>query len=164
MTNDPLDNALRELSWRRKLSPPEEAQVRAWLAAHPEAQAEWETEAELNEALGRLPDVAVATNFTARVLQAVESELASTARRRRLGRFWSFPWLVRASYVTVILAAGVFCFHYVREAHRLQSVKGVVTISEIASLPSPQALEDFDAIRLMGKAPPADEELLKLLQ
>ena len=49
---------------------------RAHLAAHPEAQADWEAEAGLNDALGRLPDVAVSSNFTARVLQAVEREIA----------------------------------------------------------------------------------------
>src|ERR1035437_9606030 len=37
MTNDPIYNHLRELGWRRKLTGAEEAQLRAWLAARPEA-------------------------------------------------------------------------------------------------------------------------------
>ena len=61
MTNDPLYHRLRELSWRRKLTDSEEAELRAWLAAHPEAQAGWEVEAELNQALGRLPDAPVSS-------------------------------------------------------------------------------------------------------
>ena len=81
MTNDPIYNHLRELSWRRKLTGAEEAELRAWLAAHPEAQADWEAEAGLNAALGRLPDVPVPSNFTARVLQAAEREAAAELRR-----------------------------------------------------------------------------------
>src|SRR5262245_60179207 len=167
MTDDPLDNPLPELSWRRRLTPSEETRVRTWLAVHPESQVEWEAEAELNEALSRLPDVAVATNFTARVLQAAEREATRSGHQRgsiwRSRRLW-WNWLPRAAYVVVILCAGLICLHYVREARRLESVKSVVTISEIASLPNPQILEDFDAIRLMSQAPAADEELLKLLQ
>src|SRR5947207_1198597 len=79
MTNDPRYHHLRELSWRRQLTGAEEAELRAWLAAQPEAQAGWEAEAELNEALGRLADAPVSTNFTTRVLQAVELEAAAQA-------------------------------------------------------------------------------------
>ena len=42
MSSDPIYDQLRELSWRRKLTGAEEARLRAWLAAHPEAQADWE--------------------------------------------------------------------------------------------------------------------------
>src|SRR5207244_6508374 len=72
MMNDPVYDPLSEVSWRRKLTTSEELQLRAWLAAHPEAQADWEDEARLNEMLGLLPDAPVASNFTNRVLQAVE--------------------------------------------------------------------------------------------
>ncbi len=82
MSNDPTYNRLRELSWRRKLTGAEEAELRAWLAAHPDAQADWEAEAGLNAALGRLPDAPVPSNFTARVLQAVEREAAAELRRQ----------------------------------------------------------------------------------
>ena len=89
MTNDPIYNHLRELSWRRKLTGAEEAQLRVWLAAHPGAQADWDTEAGLNSALGRLPDVPVPSNFTARVLQEVQSGAAAELRLdERKWQFW----------------------------------------------------------------------------
>src|SRR3974390_2327092 len=72
MKNDPLSTRFRELSWRRKLSPAEAEEVRAWLAAHPEAQEDWDVETGLSEALDRLPNMPVATNFTVQVLRAVE--------------------------------------------------------------------------------------------
>ena len=65
MTDDPIYNRLRELSWRRQLTAPEKAELRAWLTAHPEAQSEWEAEAGLNATLRRLPDAPVPGNFTA---------------------------------------------------------------------------------------------------
>ena len=70
--------------------------MRAWLAAHPEAQADWEAEAGLSEALGQLPDAPVPSNFTARVLQSVERE--SAAERRRRSRKWQlWPQLALAA-------------------------------------------------------------------
>ena len=80
MTNDPIYNRLRELSWRRRLTGPEEAELRAWLSAHPEAQADWDAEAGLNASLCQLPDAPVPNNFTARVLHAVEREAAAESR------------------------------------------------------------------------------------
>ncbi len=66
--NDPLFNKLREASWRRPLTASEEAELRAWLAAHPEARAEWESDTALNDLLSRVPNAPVPTNFTTRVL------------------------------------------------------------------------------------------------
>jgi anti-sigma factor RsiW len=166
MTNDPLYHHLRELSWRRKLTPAEAAELQAWLAAHPEARENWEAEAGLNEALGRLPDAPVASNFTARVLQAVERETASERRRRQ--RKWRFAewlrWLPRAAVAMVILGVGLISFQRVRSPHYRSLVQSVAAVSRVSSLPSPEILEDFDAIRVSNPTPAADEELLAVLK
>jgi len=166
MTNDPLYHHLRELSWRRKLTPAEAAELQAWLAAHPEARENWEAEAGLNEALGRLPDAPVASNFTARVLQAVERETASERRRRQ--RKWRFAewlrWLPRAAVAMVILGVGLISFRRVRSPHYRSLVQSVAAVSRVSSLPSPEILEDFDAIRVSNPTPAADEELLAVLK
>ena len=67
---------LRESGWRRKLTESEQGELRAHLATNPDARADWEMESALNSALTRLPDASVPSNFTARVLQAVEREEA----------------------------------------------------------------------------------------
>ena len=67
-------DSLREKSWRRKLTAGEEASLREWLAEHPEAKRDWEKDLQLTEALEKLPDVPVPSNFTARVLEAIERE------------------------------------------------------------------------------------------
>src|SRR5262245_52791940 len=85
--------ALLEASWRRRLTATEEARLQAWLAAHPEEQARWESESSLSQLLEQLPDVPVASNFTARVLQAARSEAARPAARPLLEvvRDWLLP-------------------------------------------------------------------------
>ncbi len=166
MTNDPIYNHLRELSWRRKLTPAEEAQLRAWLAAHPDAQADWEADAGLNAALGALPDTPVPSNFTARVLQAVEREAA--AGQRRSG--WNWPawprlrWLSRVALTASVVSAGVVSCLVIQDAQRKRLVDSVVAVSAVTSLPGPEVLKDFDAIRASNPTPHPDEQLLTALQ
>src|SRR5260370_13197637 len=109
MGTDPFYEKLREISWRRKLNSAEERELRDWLATHPEAQESLEFETGLTEALGKMGDVPVASNFTARVLQAVERETKAEARAqesqwniwRRLPR-----WLPKVASATVAVVAG----------------------------------------------------------
>jgi|SRR5437588_11763100 len=164
MTNDPLYHQLLEQSWRRKLTDAEEAELRAWLAAHPEAQPDWDAEAGLSEALGALPNVPVATNFTARVLQSVERRTATDLRPARpRWRLWP-RWLPRVAFAAILLGAGFVSYHAAQGARREKLVRSVEVVSQVSSLPSPQILENFDAIRALPPTPPADVQLLTLLQ
>jgi anti-sigma factor RsiW len=167
MINDPLYNRLRDLVWRGKLSAAGETELRAWLAAHPEAQEEWQVEAGLSEVLSRLPDAPVPTNFTARVLRAVELEAAAAERdksHRAPKWLWPRRWLSRAALAAVIVGAGLFSLHEARTVRRSELAQSVAAVSEASSLPSPEILKDFEAIRALNQAPAADEELLALLQ
>jgi hypothetical protein len=167
MTNDPTYDRLRELSWRRKLTAGEAAELRAWLAANPEALADWEAEAKLSEALGQLPDAPVPSNFTARVLQSVERESAAASRwQREKWRFWlRRRWLPRTAVAAVVLAAGLLSYEQAtRAARRAEYAKSVAAVSDVASLPSPEVLKDFDAIRVSNPSSVADEELLAAMK
>ena len=121
----------------------------------------------LSDALDRVPDAPLASNFTARVLQAVERDLAKAERESRskmpLRRFW-MRWVPGGAGLALVLGVGLVSYHQLRESHRIQLVRSVATISEVAALPSAQVLEDFDAIHAMSQRPTPDEELLKLLQ
>src|SRR5437868_14920929 len=93
--NDPVYKQLRELSWRRKLTEAEEAELHKYFAEHPEAMEDWELEGELNHLLEHLPEApAVSSNFTARVLQAVELEMAAQDREhsRKNPTGWRSVW------------------------------------------------------------------------
>ncbi len=166
MSNDPMYQRLRELSWRQPLTGPEEAELRAWLAAHPEAQADWDAEAGLNASLSRLPDAPVPSNFTARVLQAVERNAAAELRGRE-GKWLVWPWrrwLPRVALAVVVVGAGFVSYQKVDAANRRKLAESVAVVSSLSSLPSPDILKDFDAIQALNSTPPPDEELLFVFQ
>jgi anti-sigma factor RsiW len=166
MANDPIYNQLRERSWRQRLTGAEEAQLRAWLAAHPEAQADWEAEAGLNAALGRLPDVPVPSNFTTRAVQAAEREAAAGLRQPGW-KWWGWPrlrWLPRVALTATLVSAGVVSCLVIQDVQRKNLGEGVAVVSMVSSLPGPDILKDFDAIRASNPTPTADEKLLTALQ
>lgn len=162
MNPDPVYQRLRELSWRRPLTESEQAELRAWLAAHPVAQDEWEVEKHLSAMLQQLPDAPVPSNFTARVLQVVGQETAAAGRRSGFpcaGRWRVF--LPRTAAAMVIVGLGLFAYHRYL-AHRLVTDVGIV--AAVPEVPKPEVLEDFEAIRRLGSAARPDEDLLALLQ
>jgi len=157
MKDEPLQNPLRELVWRRKLTGAERAELRA----PPETQADWELESRLTEGLARLPDAAMPSNFTARVLQAVERE---EMRPRATGWHWTWRVLVPrlAVGVAVIGIAGLTYQHH-EFNQRARLARNVALMAAAQPLPSVEALKNFNAIQRMSQ-PRADEELLALLQ
>jgi anti-sigma factor RsiW len=167
MTKDPIYEQLREISWRRPLTPAEESRLAKWLAAHPEAQAEWDTDAALNETLAALPNAPVASNFTARVVQAAQRE-AFGAQSRPLRSPWPANWWLRfvprIALAAVVLGAVLASYNHTQSARRAEWARSLATVSQVASLPSPEVLKDFDAIAALSSTPPADEELLKVMQ
>ena len=158
MKNEPLQSSLRELLWRRRLT----AAERAGLNAQPEMQADLEIESRLSEVLARLPDAPVPSNFTARVLQAIERE---SARPRATS--WSWTWRVlvpRVAVAAVVVAfAGLWIHRYELNVHRAALAKKVVLVAAVQPMPSVDALKNFNAIQRMSQ-PHADDELLALLR
>ncbi|HWW00749.1 MAG TPA: hypothetical protein VNZ64_13720 [Candidatus Acidoferrum sp.] len=162
MKNDPLSSRFHELAWRRKLSQAEAEELRVWLAAHPEAQEDWEAEAGLSEALDRLPSLPVASNFTAGVLQAVEREhRAPRALPRWRKPHWWMGWLPRAAAAGLVISAVIIG---VQHHKRVEDARTVAMISNIPSLPGPAILENFDTIHGLDPGPAPDEDLLKAFQ
>ncbi|HEY1490559.1 MAG TPA: hypothetical protein VGF90_05920, partial [Verrucomicrobiae bacterium] len=158
---------LLEKRWRQKLTPAEEASVRAWLAQHPESKADWDLENQVSEALEKLPDVPVPSNFTARVLQAIEREAAAAAPRPPGNRVrWFLRVLLpRAAVAAVVLGLGVGVLsHQHTTANRAELVQGVKVVAGVSSLPSPEILQDFETIRQMPASTGPDPELISLLK
>lgn len=153
----------QEALWRGKPAEAETAELRAWLAAHPEAQADWELESALNAGLSRLPDAPVPSNFTARVLQAIEREEV-----RPPALVWRWHWrrlLPRvAGAMAVAMLAGLAIYHHEIYRQRVAFAQNVALVTTAQPLPSAEALENFDAIRRMSQPQHADDELLALLQ
>lgn len=169
MNQDPLEQ-LREILCRRPLTPTEQTQLDAWLAAHPEARADWEADAALSAALARLPERPAPSNLTARVLAEIEREdLATAGARNTKTNFFglgSWGWVTRTAVVVALLGLGVL--GYQNQQHKLAQAKAVQNIATAAvatPLPSPETLQDFDAIFLLPMmASGADTELIALLK
>src|SRR5947209_20326361 len=116
--NDPLEIKLRETSWRRPLTAAEQAELQAWLEAHPEARPNWEAKAGLSGVREKIPAPPVSSNFTARVLQAIEREERAPQRRR--SRIWSWRWVLpKVAFATVVVVVGLFTYNERAAARRM---------------------------------------------
>jgi hypothetical protein len=158
MKNEPQPAS--ESLWRRKLTDAE----RVALRARPELAAELELESRLSELLATIPDAPVSSNFTARLMRAVELEDARESRRRMFT--WNWHALLPRIAVTaaVVLFAGLTFHHYQLTSQRTLLAKNVALVAESQPLPSVEALKNFDAIQRMSQPAHADDELLALLQ
>jgi len=163
MKDDGPISRLRELNWRRKLTGKEQAELDARLATDSGARADWELESALQTALDRLPDAPLPSNFTSRVMQAAEREES----RRRTGN-WSWNWhalVPRAAIATaVVMLAGLALHQYSLRTQRIALAKNIALAIAGQPVPSPEALENIDAIRRMSRPQHADDELLALMQ
>ena len=167
--SDDLYNNLLETSWRRKLTAEEEAQLQSWLAAHPEKQPEWEDELALNQQLERLPEAPVASNFTAQVLGTLDLELRREEREVKTGRGGLRSWWrgLVPRFATVLLLgllAGTGVVQY-RQHQRSEMAQDVMHVTPVATVLSPDVLQNFDAIHHLSRVPAVSEaDLLAALQ
>ena len=119
---------------------------------------------EMRELLSRLPNAPVPSNFTARVMQAIELDELQAGRRRR----WSWNWhalLPRFAAAAVVVVAGGLVLHQHEISSRRNALaQSVALFANAQPLPSVEALNNFDAIQRMSQPAHADEELLALLQ
>ena len=147
---------------------PEQERLKAWLAAHPANRQLWEEEQALDDLLHRLPDVPVATNFTARVMAASARE-ESPARVTSTAEWWRRLWPLRPvqfTFATIILL-GIFFGGWLRYESHLDTelVRSLRVVSTAASgTPVLEVLQDFEAIDVLGENIPLDEELWAALQ
>ncbi len=154
MENKP--NNPKDALWRRKLSKAEREALRG--------QPGMELETRLTDALAKIPDAPAPSNFTARVLEAVELEESRAARSR--GWHWNwhslFPRIAVAT--AVLLFAGISIQRYEVRSHRVALAKEVASVAASQPLPNVDALENLDAIQRMSQSSHADGELLAALQ
>ncbi len=158
--NQPEHEQWRERFWRQRLTQEQLAELRA---ANPDA-AEAELEAALSDALARLPDAPVPSNFTARVLQGIERETMPAAPRPRDWSWILRVLLPRTAVAAAVVGIGLLAFrqHEVQQANRMaDSLRAVAAVQIV---PSPDALENFDVIEKLDSNPAADRELIALLQ
>jgi anti-sigma factor RsiW len=157
---DVREDDLFRLSMQPELSPEEESKLEAWLAAHPDARTAWEADRALGRALQALPDAPVSSNFTARVMQELDS---AEAREERKSGGWRLLW-PRLGWAATALALTVFGVQHFRSTQRAQLAADAALVSkDIARLPD--AFRDFDVVESLRQIPPAsDDGILIALQ
>jgi hypothetical protein len=153
MENQPSNPG--EALWRRKLSAAERDALRA--------QPELELEARLTAALCQIPDAPAPSNFTARVLAAVELEEAQAARSRGWALHWRLLWPRVAAVAAILIFAGVSVQWHESHSQRASLARSIALVAA-QPLPSVDALENLDAIQRMSRPARADGELLAALQ
>jgi negative regulator of sigma E activity len=142
--------------WRRKLT----AAERAALCPQPEL----EREARLTEALAKIPDAAVPSNFTARVLDAIEVEEKQAVRSQSWALNWRRLWPRVAVAAAVLIFAGVGIQRYDTQSRHAALAKTLALVARAPSLPNVDALDNLDAIQRMSQSSHADGQLLADLQ
>lgn len=158
-------NQLKEKSWVEPLSAEERAELRQYLAANPELQQDWDEEASLTIALNRLPNVAVSSNFTALVMQAVQRYETQAERKRSLWRsFWRFGRLPKFAVALAMFCLGTLSFHEYQQVARAKLAADVKEFAETAPIPQVDWLKNFDTIEQMSKVQVADNELMMARQ
>jgi anti-sigma factor RsiW len=161
--NDQAYQKLIEKSWRRRLTPEEEAAARSYLQAHPQAETHWRSEQALNRALDRLADVPVSSNFTQRVLQALEADERRARAYERAHSRWRPRWFTKAALAGLVVSATLLFFQQQKMAERAEMARSVAAVSNVAQLPPLEWLEDFEAIHRLSQVQWVDEELVALL-
>jgi negative regulator of sigma E activity len=114
--------------------------------------------------LEQLPDVPVASNFTARVVQAAQREAAQPAARSflQLVRQWLLPRRATGvAWAALAVCVTWFAVHQAESNTKARRASELVVISRTAVLSDPVVVEDFDAIQRLPYA--EDEELFAVL-
>lgn len=153
MENKPINP--EEALWRRTLS----AAERTALSAQPGL----EMEARLTQALAKISDAPVPSNFTARVLADIEREEAQAARPQIWALNWRSLWPRVAIAAAILIFAGVSLQRYEIHAQRTALAKNLVLAARAPS-PGVDALENLDAIQRMSQSSHVDNALLAALQ
>jgi anti-sigma factor RsiW len=158
--NDLITRALRN-----ELTAAERAELDRQLQLDASLRERYDLEAALDRFLDHLPDAPLASNFTSRVLQAVELDKRQSARPERAKTPWFRLRLARlATGLAVVTAAGVLTIHQYRKAEQQEMARSVASFTDVAAAMSPEqrpglVFQDFDAIERLTVPTEADLDL-----
>ncbi len=169
--NDAAFNRLLDIALRRKLTAQEQAQVQAWIDRDPRAKARWEEEMALSHLLQELPDAPLASNFTARVLQAVERDATRQRQAPEIFRWFGLRRPAQqcavACLAVVLGVLGYWRYESVRRERMALALQRLAphfeTPSTAVALTPDELWKNFDAINQLPQTQ-TDEELIAVLK
>lgn len=150
-----------ETLWRRELTADERALLELHLTGDEDQRLFFEEEEGLSRLLAGVSDAPLSSNFTARVLTAVQLEAARTARAggafgmagswRRFAGCFRRSWTTQTAVAGLMLAVGLSAFYGIKSYHRHQLIQTLATVTKVPTMPEIEVLQDFDAIRHLGR-------------
>jgi hypothetical protein len=160
MNPDPNYQRWREIAWRRPLTESEQAELRAWLLAHPELQLEAELEERLNHILAKTAPP-VSTNFTARVWQEIERENRPGTFNRPVVAAWWRKLVPRLAVAVVLVVGGLLVYRQQMVIRQNELAQAARQMAQVEDWSASVWLTDFETIASLSPvAAVADEELL----
>jgi hypothetical protein len=171
---------LSEMGLRRDPRPLELAEWQALISKHPDLEKDIEAELLLNQALRRLPQVPVSSNFTHLVLQAVREDQTKPAAWSVL-RCWNgwgrLGWVRPAALAGLVLCVSGLVYQQHQRYVRREMAQSLVAVSRLMPESTPAVVSDFDVFHRMilasqnpanalvaNTSMAADLTLLKVLQ
>ncbi|MCF7669269.1 MAG: hypothetical protein K9N48_05790 [Verrucomicrobia bacterium] len=158
-------NILAKTVWKHTPSETELNELNRALDSVADKESFLKEELRLNELLGKLPDVSVPSNFTARVVEAAATQ---PARRNKLITALTLSPLRRrrvTAFAAVIVAAiiGVTGWKAFEHMNRVETAQSAAVFTEIAIEPDFETISNFETIYDLSQAPEVDNELLTAL-
>ncbi len=149
---------LIDLARRRVLTDEERARLDQLLAANPAGWPNHADELALTRLLDRLPDAPLASNFSSRVMQAIELAEADVIRASQRRSWLSLRgWMGRLAWSTAAVALSLTSWAQYRTWQRTEYARSITAISEVAAVPSVEMLRDFEVIHTFARVPTAVE-------
>lgn len=129
---------------------------------------EWDEDIALDHLLDDLPRAPVSSNFTAQVVQLIDQE-RNSRRSRWADSWWSYwpavSFARKLAVTSLMVTIGLFAYYEYQISVRQELARSVVAVGNVASLPTLDMLEHFEAIRRLNLVPQeVDFELLAALQ
>ena len=154
------EQELIEIAWRRELT---ESERRKYLKLSSSSENEFwsqlEQEETLTQTLVSLPPASLASNFTSRVLQAVQLETNRTRTRtqttnRTLNWFHLFQknWIAQFAALLMLVAITFASVTGFQSYQRQQIARSLEVMSDVASIAEVDWLKDFEMIRSLSVA------------
>lgn len=164
MNHDPVYKRLLEIGWRRALTDAEQTELRVWIAAHPEAATDIKLETALNSVLTKPSSVPLSSNFTARVIAAIEQDKAAQHRASsRPKTHWWRIFVPRFAIATLVVVTITLGYRHNVTTHRMELTDAAKKIAESRALSDVAVIEDFETIRSLNPAEATvDENLLAM--
>ncbi len=149
---------LIDLARRRVLTNEERARLNQILEVNPGGWPNRDEELALTGLLDRLPAAPLASNFSARVMQAIELAEADSGRTAKRRSWLNLRgWMGRLAWSTAAIALSLTSWTQYRTWQRTEYARSITAISEVAAVPSVEMLRDFEVIHTFARVPTAVE-------